>query len=103
MAITVLIRRCVKKGKEQEFLASYSRDKPRHPDFISETLTKVSERTDLPSQMVDFPLRCKECTTYINVAQWKTADAFIEHMKPQRTHNPDFECEDRVRIVLEVL
>jgi len=93
----------VKKGKEPEFLASYNRDKPTHPDFISETLTKVSERTDLPPQMADFPIRCQDCTTYINVARWKSADAFIEHMNPKRTHNPDFECEDRVRIVLEEL
>jgi hypothetical protein len=101
MAVIILIRRCVKKGREAEFLARYNRDKPTHPDFISETLTRVSDRTNLPAQMTDFPVRCKDCATYINVARWKTADAFIEHMKPQRTHSPEFECEDRVRIVLE--
>jgi hypothetical protein len=94
MGVIILIRRCVRREKNRNFLQAIERDKPTHPDPISETLTKVSEREDLP-------IRCKDCTTYVNVAHWKTADAFIEHMKPKRTHEATFECEDRVRIVLE--
>jgi len=58
--IIVLIRRCVKSGKESEFLESYSREKPNHPDFIDEYLTKVDTNENLPE-----PLRNLEKRTII--------------------------------------
>ena len=100
--VIVLIRRCVKDDKEAEFLDSYNSEHPTHPGFIGEYLTKVSSE-NLPESMRNLPIACDGCVTYINVAMWQNAASFIEHFKPERTHDPRFECEDRLRIVLEVV
>ncbi len=43
-----------------------------------------------------------EGITYINVATWKSAKSFEDHFKPKAMHDPEIECADRVRVVLEV-
>ena len=98
---TILIRRCVRPGKEAEFLANYNREKPEHPDFISETLTKVRDTHDLPESMRSFRVGSENCVTYINVAVWKSAESFVAHFNPKTMHTEEIETEDRVRVVLD--
>ncbi len=100
--VIVLIRRSARPDKEAAFLAAYNRDKPDHPDFVSETLTKVSNSSELPASMKSLPIN-GEGTAYVNVAIWKSAKSFEEHFKPRTTHDPEIECADRVRVVLDVL
>lgn len=98
--VIVLIRRSVRPEKEAAFLAAYNREKPNHPDFLSETLTKVSSSSELPESMRSLPIG-GQGITYVNVAFWKSAKSFEDHFTPKTMHDPEIECGDRVRIVLE--
>lgn len=105
--VIVLIRRCVRAEKEQEFLASYKAETPTEkPGFISETLTKLdAAAAELPA-MHGLVAKCEgdSCITYVNVAKWNSAADFYAAFTPV----PGFyaeavECEPRVRAVLEIL
>jgi hypothetical protein len=100
--VIVLIRRCVRRDREENFLASYKKEKPEHPDFIDETLTKVNESDELPQPMRTLPISGENCVTYLNVARWQSAASFYQCFKPSTTHDPEIECFDRLRVVLEV-
>ena len=98
----ILIRRCVKENSEREFLKNYKEQKPTaNPDFLKETLTKVRNSNDLPMSMRNMPINCENCVTYINIAWWKSAEAFIKQFNPQIDYDPKIECEPKVRIVLD--
>src|ERR1700733_232711 len=99
--VTILIRRCVRRDKVPEFLENYSREKPNHPDFVSETLTSVRDSDDLPEPMRNLKLASENCVTYINVARWKSVESFIAHFDPFIKREPEIETKDRVRIVLD--
>jgi hypothetical protein len=101
--VIVLIRRCVRRNKEPEFLSSYSREKPDHPDFITETLTKLNNSDELPESLRSLSIGCEDCVTYLNVAQWKSAESFRQHFNPRTMHDPNIECSDRLRAVFEVV
>ena len=102
--VIVLIRRCVRADRENEFLQTYHRQKPSHPDFIEETLTRVLPGDHLPEPMRSLSLGCPGgCVTYVNVARWKSAESFEAYFKPQTTHDASFECADRLRAVLDVV
>ncbi len=98
--VIVLIRRCVQPDKEAEFLASYKSDKPKHPDFIDETLTKL-KLDNLPESMRSLRIGCENCLTYLNVARWRSAKSFEDCIKPRTMHDPEIECSDRLRAVFE--
>lgn len=99
--VIVLIRRSVRPEKEAAFLEAYNREKPDHADFVSETLTKVSNSNELPDSMRSLPIG-GDGVTYVNVATWKSARSFEEYFEPRTMHDPEIECGDRVRVVLEV-
>lgn len=99
----VLIRRCVRRDKEAEFLASYNQDKPNNPDFVEETLTKVNNSAELPEAMRSLSIAGADCVTYLNIARWRSAEAFRQHFNPSTMHDPEFEVSDRVRVVLDVV
>jgi hypothetical protein len=101
--VIILIRRSVRADKEMQFLASYERERPNHVDFISEQLTKVSGDGDLPVPLRSFPLASDCGITYINVAVWRSAKSFEDHFNPKSGHDPEIECADRVRVVLDVV
>jgi hypothetical protein len=103
--VIVLVRRCVKRDKETEFLESYRQQKPTdNADFLDEELTKVVTSETLPEPMRSLPLACDgDCVTYVNVARWKTAEAFRNHFDPRTYHDPAIECSDRLRVVLELV
>ena len=101
--VIVLIRRCVKRDKDEEFLESYNREKPNYPGFIEETLTRLVTLDDLPELMRSLPIGCDDCVTYLNVARWRSAKEFKEHFNPKTMHDPDIECSDRLRAVFEIL
>lgn len=100
--VFVLIRRCVKADKEHEFLASYGKGRPKHGDFIDETLTRMNASADLPESMrLGAWRRRSSYVTYLNVARWRSAKSFEERFKPRTMHDPKFECSDRLRGVLD--
>ncbi len=101
--IIVLIRRSVRPDKEQEFLNSYVRDKPTHPDFIEETLTKLASPANLPEGLRSFETAGPDCITYLNIAKWKSAKSFADHFDPKTIHDPTIETADRVRAVFDVV
>ena len=83
--VIVLIRRCVKKDKVDAFLDSYKSDKPTHPDFIDEHLTRVSDDPSLGEAMRNLDgLKCDgDAITFVNVARWKSARSFEDKLKPE--------------------
>ena len=101
--VIVLVRRCIRREKEAEFLTSYKAEKPNHPDFICETLTKVDDSRDLPEALRSLPLAGENCITYVNVARWRSAVAFNDHFKPATKHEPEFETSDRLRVISNLL
>jgi hypothetical protein len=98
----VIVLRCVKRDKKSEFLKSYAAQTPKSPDFIRETLTELNSSADLPPALRSLPLgcNCENCITYLNIAEWRSAAAFVAEFSPTTTHNPDIECCDRLRLVL---
>jgi hypothetical protein len=100
--VIVLIRRCVRPDKEKEFLDRYSKEKPQSSDFLGETLTKVEDSASLPESMRSLPIMGTNCITYLNIASWKSAEAFQQHFDPATMHDPAIEISDRLRVVLEV-
>ena len=101
--VIILVRRCVKLDKEAKFLACFNREKPRsNPAFIDETLTKVNDSEDLPEAMRSLHISGMACVTYLNVAYWKSAEAFYDHFKPSADDfDPEIEVCKRERIVLD--
>jgi hypothetical protein len=97
----ILIRRCVKIDKEDQFLEQYIREKPKHPDFVEETLTKIGDGTKLPVYMKNFDVGSADCITYINVAVWKNVQSFIDTFPFTQAFDAEFETEERVRVVLD--
>ena len=72
MAIIPILR-CVRCDREQEFLDAYHCERPKHDDFISETLTKIDASTALPEPMRSLKLTDQGCVPYLNVAYRKSA------------------------------
>jgi hypothetical protein len=102
--IVVLIRRCVKADRETDFIKSYNREKPTHPGFIDETLTKLDSSKDLPEPMRSLSMGCPlGCITYLNIARWRSAKDFEEAFKPRTMHDPETECSDRQRAVFDIV
>jgi heme-degrading monooxygenase HmoA len=100
--VTILIRRCVRRDKEKEFIEGYKSQSPTEaPGFISERLTKVRDSNVLPEPMRSFKVASENCVTYINIARWESMESFIAHFNPKNTHEPEVETEDRVRVVLD--
>jgi hypothetical protein len=99
MAI-ILILRCARRDREAEFLKTYSRERPDHEDFISETLTKIDDSTALPEPMRSLKLTDQDCIPYLNIAFWKSAQSFYEHFNPKTSHDAEIEVCDRLRLVL---
>lgn len=100
--VIVLIRRCIKPDMVKPFLEKYQREKPNHPGFICETLTKLRlENLPEPMRGLAYGIGCEGCVTYLNVAHWKSAEAFEDHFKPQTMYDPDIECSPRLRAVFE--
>jgi len=53
--------------------------------------------------MRSLPITSADCVTYLNVARWKSAEAFRQHFNPRTMHDPEIETSDRLRIVLEIV
>ena len=105
--IVVLIRRCVKPEEFQAFVDSYKNGAPKKgetPGFISETLTRISDdQLNEPMQSLNSKLRCDNCTTYLNIAYWESKEAFQQFYKPETTHDPTYECSNRLRAVMDIV
>jgi hypothetical protein len=103
--VIVLIRRCVRPDKIDEFLASYKKQKPtNNPEFLDEHLTRVDTSAALPEALRNFPISGNDCITFINVARWKTIEAFEKEYSPKPGYyDPAIEVGPRVRAILNVL
>jgi len=106
--VVILIRRFVRADKEDEFLRNYLAQKPlENPEFLGETLTRVSDATGMPAGLRGFALNGSSCVTYLNIAQWQSWEAFAAHFAQQLTptgdFNPEIETAPRQRAVLDVI
>jgi hypothetical protein len=100
--VIILICRYVRLDREREFLKQYEAERPAHPDFICETLTKVNDSLELPEPLRSLTLARENCFTYLNLAYWKSAESFNAAFNPKTFHDPEIEEFDRVRAVLEI-
>jgi hypothetical protein len=100
----IMILRCVRPDKVDEFLASYHASAPNHPDFGGETLTRLDSSAALPPALRSLPLKCNcdDCITFLNIAIWRSAASFVAAFNPTTTHTPAIECCERLRLVLTV-
>lgn len=104
--VIVLIRRCVKKDKEAEFVANYKSQKPiDNTAFLGEDLTRLSDPAGLPDAMRSLSIGdCgQDCVTYLNIAKWNSAEEFKAHFKPETTHDPEIECCDKLRATFDIV
>jgi hypothetical protein len=105
--VVILIRRFVRTDKEDEFLTNYLAQKPlENPEFLGETLTRVSDATGMPAGLRSFALNGSSCVTNLNIAQWQSWEAFAAHFAQQLTtgdFDPEIETAPRQRAVLDVI
>lgn len=103
--VIILIRRFIRPDRETKFLESYRTQQPsNNPDFISEILTKVVDDISLPTALRSFTLGEPSCVTYLNIAQWKSWEAFARQFGEQiasGSFDPEIETAPRQRAVLE--
>jgi hypothetical protein len=92
----------VRPDRLEEFKTNYVAERPDHPGFIAEYLTRVDSSEQLPHGLRSLALAAPKGVTFVNVAFWKSAQEFDDHFSPKATHDPDLELEDRVRIVLDI-
>ena len=101
--VIILVRKCVRPGREEAFVADWRAQRPDHPDFLGETLTRIDDLSHLPEPMRSLPLAAPAGITYLNVARWRRAESFVEHFRPRTAHNPELELADELRIVLTIV
>jgi heme-degrading monooxygenase HmoA len=101
--VIILTRRCVRPEKERWFIENWQRHWPRHPGFLNQTLTRVSCVPTRSEAMHGLRLQHANCTTYLNIAYWRSAADFEDCFSPLLAHDPEYECCDRHRAVLDRL
>lgn len=102
--VIVLIRRFVRSDREKEFLNRYRSQRPRqNPDFVGETLTRMSDDSDIPKSLKSLPLGGPGCVTYLNVATWASWKAFAGAFDLSDVFDPEIETAPRQRTVLDVI
>jgi heme-degrading monooxygenase HmoA len=106
MECIVLIRRFIRKDREQEFLAWAKAQPPLDkPGFQGKTLTRLEEIADLPAGLNSFHLAGNPgCVTYIMVERWKSVEDFRAYVPQASTSDQDrFESAPRQRVILGVV
>lgn len=100
----IMIRRFVRPDREREFLEAYRADLTNHPDFLGETLTKVSNDAAIPSPMSSLFSDAPPSLAYVNIARWKSWESFAGQCRmTPGWFDPEIEVAARERAVLEVV
>ena len=106
MAVIVLIKRTARVDRINEFLEKYKAEKPDHPGFISEYLTKLNKDVDGPVRSLDLSGSNgnNEGVEFVNVAFWKSIEEFTQYFKPKDEYfDPETESSPRVRATLDII
>ena len=102
MAVIILVRRLARTDRLEAFRERYVAERPKHPGFIAEYLTRVDGRDALPPGLRNLPLATSEGSPFVNVAVWKSASDFAEHFRPECSYDPEIELAPRARVVLDI-
>ena len=99
--VVILISRCVKRNRVDEFLKGYSH--PNCPGFVDEVLTRASDER-LPESLRSLNLDCKGGVRFVNIAIWESWQQF-EACFRDVMDKPNLENEMRPpsRIVLDIV
>lgn len=106
MECVVLIRRFIKKEREQDFVAWYkAQPLPQQPGFGGKTLTRLDDASHLPPGLNGFHVGANPgCATYIIVERWHSLEEFRAYVPRAGTSDQDeFEVAPRQRAILSVV
>ena len=102
----VLIRRFIRKEREQDFIDWVRRQPPvDRKGFLGKTLTRLDDGTHLPGGLTSFQVAGNpDCSTYIMVERWQSVDDFRAYVPKASTADQDeFEAAPRQRVILTVV
>ena len=102
MPVVILIRRVARADRLEAFQARWRAERPDHPGFIAEYLTRVDARPELPEGLRSLGLASEAGVAFVNLAIWRSAEDFDAHFAPKTTHDPELEAEPRRRMVLDL-
>ena len=106
MECVVLIRRFIRKEREQDFIAWHkAQPVPQREGFMGKTLTRLDDTSALPPGLNGFHIGGNpNCATYLMVERWQSIDAFRAYVPKASTSDQDeFEAAPRQRVVLSVV
>lgn len=82
--VVILVRRFARPDREAEFLRVFQRQIPiENPDFLGETLTRVSDGSELPPDVPRLMNPEPGAVNYVNVARWRSWEAFARQFAVQ--------------------
>lgn len=106
MECIVLIRRFIRPEREADFVAWHqARPALQQPGFISKTLTRLDDASQLPPGLNGFHVGANPgCATYIMVEHWRSLEEFRAYVPKAGTSDQDeFEAMPRQRVVMSVV
>ena len=82
--VVILIRRYARPDREAEFLRVFAAQAPAgNPDFFGETLTRITDGAELPPDVPRLLAPVPSAANYLNVARWRSWNAFARHFAVQ--------------------
>lgn len=106
MECVVLIRRCIKKERERDFLA-WHKAQPllERQGFKGKTLTRLDDASHLPAGLNSFHLGANPGgVTFIMIERWASIEDFRAYVPKAGTSDQDeFEAAPRQRVILSVV
>lgn len=106
MECVVLIRRFIRKEREEDFIAWHrAQAHPEQPGFAGKTLTRLDDASQLPPGLNGFHIGANPgCATYIMVERWRSVEEFRAFVPKASTSDQDeFEAAPRQRVILSVV
>jgi hypothetical protein len=96
--VVILIRRYARPDREAEFLHVFAAQAPAgNTDFLGETLTRITECAELPTDVPRLLAPEPSAANYLNVARWRSWDAFARHFAVQLAAPGGFDPAIEVR------
>ncbi|TDR90096.1 antibiotic biosynthesis monooxygenase family protein [Enterovirga rhinocerotis] len=96
--VIILIRRFARPDREAAFLQRFAEQKPDgHPDFLGETLTRITDGAVLPDGVPRLLAAPEGSGAFLNVARWRSWDAFERHFAVQLAAPGGFDPEIETR------
>lgn len=94
--VVILIRRFARPDCEAEFLRLFAAQRPAgNPDFLGETLTRITDGV-LPPGVPALFVPSTDAIDFLNVARWRSLDAFERHFAAQLAAPGGFDPEIEV-------